>query len=201
MRSGWVGLVFLACLAATPFLMGQAGSSGGPVAVSVEATDPVVPLDGQIWIRSTDLQRFTYSDSLSKWLGELVEWEFGHQNATYAGFLQTNPRIASDTTTGAEAGHYADGTIRLMEAHLRATNAADNTTQVWVDQTLAIKLLWSGTTAVVSPTADSTGGWIAPAARVVFAESTMVSADNITSGGTDASLPYVKLYVREEVTP
>jgi hypothetical protein len=181
--------------------MGQGGHGGGPVSVSVEATDPAGPLDGQIWIRSTDLQRFTYSDSLGKWLGELVEWEFGHQNVTYAGFLQTNPRILSDTTTGAELGYYADGTMRLMEAHLRASNAADNTTQVWTNQTLAVKLLWSGNTTVCTPTVDSTNGWVAPAERVVFAESTLVAANNITSSGTDASLPHVKLYVREEVTP
>jgi len=197
----WVALTLLVLILVAPMVMGQSGFGGGPSSVPVEATDPSLPLDGQLWIRSTDLQRFTYSDSLSKWLGELVEWEFGHQNATFAGFLQTNPRIVSDTTTGAEIGYLADGVIRLMEVHLRASNAADNTTQVWVDQTLAIKLLWSGLTAVNTPTVDSTNGWIAPAERVVFADSTVVSADNITGGGTDASLPYIKMYVREEVTP
>jgi hypothetical protein len=168
----------------------------------VEATDPAGPLDGQIWIRSTDLQRFTYSDSLSKWLGELRVLDYGHQNATYIGFLNHNPRTTTDTTTAAEVGYLMDGVQRLMKAELRGANTPTScTTQVWADQTLAIKLSWENAqTSVVTPTADSTGGWVAAAERVVFADGSTISANTFT-GTTAASNPTVSLFIREEVTP
>jgi hypothetical protein len=159
---------------------------------------------------------------LSKWLGELRVLDYGHQNALYVGFLNHNPRTTTDTTTAAEVGYLMDGVQRLMKAELRGSNTpaamdgvqrlmkaelrgsntpAACTTNVWADQTLAIKLSWENAqTSVATPSADSSSGWVAAAERVVFADGSTISANTFT-GTTAASNPTVSLFIREEVTP
>jgi hypothetical protein len=157
-----------------------------------------------MWVRKTDFQTFVYYDSLGKWLGETVMWEYGHANASFSGFLNANPRIQSDTTTGAERGYFADGTMRVMKAHLTGALGAPPTgqsTYIYADQSVLMKFDWANQNYVeVAPTADSTGGWVAPSDRVVVPNGMRVNVEQVT-GTTATSQPRVLLFLREEVTP
>lgn len=178
-------------------------SGGGIASIPVESGAPANPADGQQWVRSTDLQRFVYSSTLGKWLGELEVWNAGHVNANHTGFLQVNPRSVSDTTTGAEVGYSSDGVMRVMKAVGNAGNAPNCSVYVFSDQDTIAKLVWGGTDQMVwTPTADSSGGWIAPAARVVFDDTDVYSASYVPSAApTNPTLSTFWIYVREEVTP
>jgi hypothetical protein len=188
--------------------MGQSGFGGGPSFVSVADTAPTTPVDGQQWVRGTDLQLFFYSDSLSKWLGELRGWEFGHQNDAYAGFLQKNPRIGTDTTSAQEVGYYADAVLRVWEVHLGSGGAgtpAACTTYIFADQDTALRVSWEGAKRSVSVPNDTAASWVStssPETRVVFAATDVIAAaQKVGGGGTGAGFPHVWVYVREEVTP
>jgi hypothetical protein len=156
-------------------------------------------------VRKTDLQTFTYYDSLGKWLGENRTMTFGHQSTLVTGFIQIAPHQPSDTTTDAEVGYLVDGTLRLMKVELNAINATDScSTQVWADQSKAVSLAWDNVAEqeTITPTADSTSGWVAPSDRVVFPDGSTVSADVVTAvGGAGPSEHSMVLHVREEVTP
>lgn len=198
-----LGVLILLLVAAAA--LGQSGmGKGGSFASAIQTGAPSFPEDGQTWVRKTDFQTFIYSDSLGKWLGELVLWEYGHANAVYSGFLQMNPRMLSDTTTSAEVGCFADGTMRIMRAFMVSSVAVPPTgssTYVYADQSVLMKFDWANANyVVVVPTADSTQGWIAPQARVVVPSGAVVSLEQVT-GTTAVSTPRVVIYLREEVTP
>lgn len=185
--------------------MGQSGTGrGGPVQLPVQTGRPSSPEDGEMWLRKTDLQTFFYSDSLDKWLGELVQWEYGYNGASYSGFLRCNPRMLSDTTTGAEVGYFADGAMRIMKAHLTGVKGSPVTgqsTYIYADQSVLMKFDWNAKNYVIAlPSADSSTGWVAPSERVVVSSGVVISAEQVT-GSVAQNNPLISIFLREEVTP
>jgi hypothetical protein len=204
MRRYAAGLALIMILSVA--LMGQM-SSKGPESVLVQDTAPTSPVNGQSWLRGTDLQRFFYSDSLGKWLGESRMWGYGKSSADYTGFLNYHTSGASDTTTAAEVGAVAYGVVRIMNAVGRSSVAAASTTYVFAAQDTILKLVWDQTAGAImewNPTADSSNSWIAPSNRVVIPDGGVVSMAYVDSAGPGPDRPSaseVALWVREEVTP
>jgi len=196
----FAALVLVAALAVNFESVAQHGPPSGPIAAVVDTAAPAGLADGSLWVRSTDLARFMYSDSLGKWLGELTAFEIGNNAASASGFLKFNPNSVTDTTTTQAIGPLCDGVLRLMKVEYNSTTAlAACTTYVFGNQTVAVKIVWDGKSDVVTP-ADSGGQWIADSSRVVFTDGQTISAAQVT-GGTLASAPWMRLSLREEVTP
>jgi hypothetical protein len=91
--------------------------------------------------------------------------------------------------------------MRLLEIEMVPRSYdVDCTTQVWADQTLAIKAAWDTSWTSIGPSADSSGGWVAASDSVTFPADAVISANQICNGGTVDS-PFIVLWVAEQVTP
>lgn len=189
---------------------GQASAGGGPSfsAATVSAAFPGNPADGHIYRRPSDHKLFTFSATFDRWIGVPEVWALGRNTADYNGFINIGAgNTQSDTTTDAEVGWRADATMRLMKVSGNSTSAANSTTYVFADQTVVVKLVWDADSSgqqTWTPTADSSGAWIAPAARVAMSPGDILSAAYVDSAGpspTEPSGSHMAFYFSEEVTP
>ena len=171
-------------------------------AIGYHPTVPPAAPDTFLW--STDDNRYSYDVGWGVWIGTPERWDIGKDSTAFTGFLEHNSGAsftATDTTTGAEVGFTSSVDMRLLAVELSPrVFDVDCTTQIWVDQTLAIKVAWDTTYSMVVPSADSSGGWVAASDSVVFAADAVISADQICTGGTVDS-PFLVLWVAEQVEP
>lgn len=177
---------------------------GGPSgALPVESSAPADPFDGQQWVRSSDLQRFVYSDSLGKWLGELVTIQANKNIGNATGVMnlgETGMTIAVAPYHGVFA--WADS-IRLMGARGKSfdvSTTASCTTFVAVDgDTTNLKLIWDANEELWTPGGS---GWVpADSIRVAFGQGETVSLHIGSGGSVLPDNPLMWLLLREEVTP
>jgi hypothetical protein len=159
---------------------------------------------GTRMIDSTTYGTFTYFDTSATALGELILLEAAHVNVNYAGFMRYGDRMLCDTTTATPGGFPVFGTMRLMTATAINANASTACTiAVRSDRDIIAKLVLGGARGNWIPSADSSGGWISPAARCVADSGDVITFEIVAAGGGAANPTRTLLhsYWREETLP
>jgi len=194
----------LVVLAVVTLSEAQYSGSGSFSSAPIETSPPPNPTDGQLWTRKTDLQRFVYSDSLGKWLGELQVIHFCRAAANASGQLRLGENATQNTTAPYNGFDVWGDSLRIMEviAHsFDVSTVAACTTFVWASDNSALKLVWNSNTERWIP-GDS--GWISSqggAPRYAVPPGTVLG---VTVGGGGSVLPdnpNMFFYCRREVVP
>jgi hypothetical protein len=194
----------LTALIAAAIASAQTGGVGGGGISSqpIEPSAPANPVDGQMWVRKSDLQRFVYSDSLGKWLGEPYRIQAGRNALNFTGFLRMGevPSVASDVTQNGFMTALNDS-ARIMEVRGYSQDAgtvAACTTFVFSAADTVLKLVWDNNRERWTPGGS---GWVSAAPRVAVKPNTCISISIGAGGSVLPDNPLMWILIRDEVAP
>jgi len=190
----------LAVAAASPAFAQYKGGSGGPSSAQVEATAPTNPADGQIWVRSSDKQRFYYDAAFGKWLGDLVTIHVNRSAANATGAFRIGETATSNSLPPYAGFDVAGDSLRIMGVNAKSydtSTTATCTTFVFSDADTILKLVWDVNEEVWTPGGS---GWVSPAARVAVGPGKTISFYG-SGGGILPDFPMMWFYCRKEVSP
>lgn len=176
------------------------GSGGGPASAAVEASAPANPVNGQLWLRKSDLRTFVWSDSLLKWLGSEQVIHVSRSAANASGAYRMGETATSIILpyTGYDV---ATDSLRIMEVVAKSgdvSTVAACTTFVVSDVDTILKLIWDANEERWIPGGS---GWVSAAARVAIGPTKTMSVSTGAGGSILPDFPHLWFFCRREVTP
>jgi hypothetical protein len=177
--------------------------------VPLDVAPSGVLANGEIWFRADTTAAsvvvegpFVYSLAESVSFGPEVQILANRRLANASGPLRMGETGTTPVNPG-EGGWMADRTYRLVKVRgvsADASTTANCSTFIQSDEDTVLTLVWDANHEMWNPTADSSGGWVAPAARVVIDSSDVLSLTTGAGGSVLPDFPMVWLTLREEVT-